>query len=55
MSTLRFELSPVSRKRFREKHCFVELHFVKRYNQEMQDNNTAVIPAWKYFWENDVK
>jgi predicted AAA+ superfamily ATPase len=25
------------------------------YNQEMQDNNVAVIPAWKYFWENDVK
>ena len=22
------------------------------YNQEMQANNIALIPAWKYFWEN---
>jgi hypothetical protein len=23
------------------------------YNREMQDKNITVIPAWKYFWEED--
>jgi len=55
-----YELTPENNKRefggfaTIESDVKVSKKTIITYNQEMQDDNVTVIPAWKYFWENKL-
>jgi len=56
-----YELTPENNKRELggfatiEENVKVSKKTIITYNQELQDNNVTVIPAWKYFWQEKRK